>query len=564
MFMRRVIFLGLLLLAAAGCTVPSTGRRMTSPSLTPPQPVDQADVVELWAVPPAAINWDEDPGPDGVRGQILLYSNRNAGAETVLVKGTLECLMYEGRVPRDGLPTARPQRTWTFTSQELATRQVRGMVGWGYAVQLGWGRQVPTSSSVTFAVRYTPASGPTIWSAPIVIAMPSRVRTAPVSSTIGQPPKPAALPREGELRLGRATRYPLKFRHELLDAHPPGEEHGITLLADVNNDGRLDVVIGCKKGEYNLFWYESPAWRRHDMAKAPGLDAGGAVLDVNGDGRPDIIAGQQLGGRELYWFECPADPTEPWPRHLIENRFQQYHDQAVGDVDGDGKPEIVFLSQQSGVLAYFKIPPDPKVEPWPKECCHVVATGLEGVEGLGVVDIDGDKKAEIIAGTAIYKRSASGEWQAEPLARGFKATRVAVADLDGDSRLEIVLAEGESNPGRLVWLKGPSWTPHRLRDDLFHPHTLQIADLNGDSLPDILVGEMGLGQNPNPRLIVYVNLGGGRFEENVISEGLPTHEAKVGDLKGDGRPAIVGKPYSPERQIDVWWNESGPLAPPAK
>ena len=563
--MTRCVLLSLLvLLAAAGCTVPSTGHRMTSPSLTPPQPVDQADVVELWAVPPAAINWDEDPGPDGIRGQILLYSNRNAGAETVLVKGTLECLMYEGRVPRDGLPTARPQRTWTFTSQELATRQVRSMVGWGYAAQLGWGRQVPASASVTFAVRYTPSAGPTIYSAPVVIAMPSLVRTGPVTTTLGPPPKPAETPRQGELKLTRTKRFPLKFRHELIDARPPGQEHDITLLADVNKDGRLDVIIGCKKGDYNLFWYENPTWQRHDMAEAPQLEAGGVVFDVNGDGRPDVIAGQQLGGRELYWFECPPDPTQLWPRHVIENRFEKYHDQAVGDVDGDGKPEIVFLSQVSGILAYYDLPPDPKVEPWPKECCHVVATGLQDVEGLLAIDIDGDKKTEILAGRSIYRRKASGEWEAEPFARGFKMTRLAAADLDGDSRLEIVLAEGESNPGRLVWLKGPAWTVHPLRDDLFHPHSLQIADLNGDGLPDILVGEMGLGENKNPRLFVYVNLGSGRFEENLISEGLGTHEAKVGDLKGDGRPSIVSKPYSPERQIDVWWNDSGPLSPPAK
>ena len=559
--MRRWGVLLLVVVAAAGCTQ-SGGRQVRSPSLTPPNPVDMADRVELWLVPAAAVNWDDDPAPDGVRAQVFLYQAQQP--ETVLVKGTLELLMYEGRVSRMGLADATPQRVWTFTPQELAACVVRGMVGWGYAVQLEWGRQAPTSAAVTFAVRYAPPTGPRIFSAPAVIAMPSLVRTGPVSSMIGPPAKPAGPPRQGDLKLTRTRRYPLKFRHDLLDARPPGSEHDIALLADVNNDGRLDVIIGCKKGEHNLFWYENPTWQRHDMASAPNLEAGGVVVDVNGDGRPDVVAGQQLGGKELYWFECPADPTQLWPRHLIENRFQKYHDQAVGDVDGDGKPEIVFLSQQSGVLAYYDIPPDPKVEPWPSACCRVVATGLQDVEGLIVIDIDGDKKAEIIAGTAIHKRSASGEWQAEPFAKGFRMTRVAAADLDGDSRLEIVLCEGESNPGRLVWLKGPSWTVHPLRDDLFHSHSLQIADLSGDGLPDILVGEMGLGQNKNPRLFVYVNLGSGRFEENLISEGIPTHEAKVGDLKGDGRPAIVGKSYAPERHIDVWWNESGPPAPPAK
>jgi hypothetical protein len=66
---------------------------------------------------------------------------------------------------------------------------------------------------------------------------------------------------------------------------------------------------------------------------------------------------------------------------------------------------------------------------------------------------------------------------------------------------------------------------------------------------------MGLGKNPDPKMMIYRNLGGGKFEEVIIQRGIPTHEAKVGDLTGDGRPDIVGKPYDPERHIDVWFNE---------
>ena len=45
----------------------------------------------------------------------------------------------------------------------------------------------------------------------------------------------------------------LSFRYELIDAEPPGSLHDITLIADVNNDGRNDIIIGCKEGEGNLF-----------------------------------------------------------------------------------------------------------------------------------------------------------------------------------------------------------------------------------------------------------------------------------------------------------------------
>jgi len=351
----------------------------------------------------------------------------------------------------------------------------------------------------------------------------------------------------------------LSFSHELIDPAPPGGLHDITLIVDVTGNGLNDIIIGGRNGEVNLFWYENPSWRRHEMAAAPRLEAGGLAIDITGNGRPDVVAGQQAPQNLLWWFECPEDPTQPWTRRVLENRFVNYHDQAAGDVDGDGEPEIIFAARNSGVVVYYDIPPDPRVSPWPPEYGHVMAEGLDKIEGLAVVDVDGDGRNEVLAGPHVLRPGARGErWQVEPVAPDFTMTRVAAADLDGDGRLEIVLCEGESDPGRLAWFCPPDWRRHVLRDDLFHPHSLAVTDFNGDGLPDIFVAEMGLGKNPNPRMFIYVNRGGGEFEEVLIQEGIPTHEAKADDLTGNGLPDIVGKPYAPEGRVDVWFNETRP------
>lgn len=352
----------------------------------------------------------------------------------------------------------------------------------------------------------------------------------------------------------------LEFRHELIDAEPPGCLHDVTLIADVNGDGRNDVVIGCRNGDANLFWYENPSWERHDMAAAPLLEAGGAVADITGNDRLDLVAGQQQPETELWWFECPEDPAGPWTRRVIENRFLNYHDQTFGDVDGDGESELVFPVRASGIVAYYDIPPDPTVSPWPPDYCHLIAEGYENIEGIAVADVDGDGRNEVLAGPYIFHpASGGGTWREEPVAPDFVMTRVIPFDLDGDGQLEIVLCEGESDPGRLAWFAPPDWRMTVLRDDLFHPHSLAVADFNGNGLPDIFVAEMGLGKNPDPRMFVYLNEGEGSFREVLIQEGIATHEAKVGDLTGNGLPDIVGKPYSrTDYQIDVWYNDTVP------
>lgn len=159
----------------------------------------------------------------------------------------------------------------------------------------------------------------------------------------------------------------------------------------------------------------------------------------------------------------------------------------VGDIAGNGEAELVVLSQKSRILAYYDIPPKPRVSPWPCQCCQIVAENFDA-EGLVVVDIDGDGVNEIVPGTTIFRPpSQKGQrWKREAFAEGFVKTRVAVSNLNQDGRLEIVLAEGESHPARLAWLSGVEWEPVMLRNDLFHPHSLAVADFNGDGLPDIV------------------------------------------------------------------------------
>jgi len=344
----------------------------------------------------------------------------------------------------------------------------------------------------------------------------------------------------------------LTFQHSLLDAHPPGQRNDICLPGDIDGDGLQDVVIGGYDGRDNVVWYRAPDWRRFTIGTAC-CEAGGVLVDLTGNGRLDLVVGNPYTGNELYWFECPDDPTQRWTRRVIENEFKKYHDQAVGDVDGDGRPELVFLSQIGKVLGCFRIPADPRVEPWPRDHRRILLEG-ETVEGLAVADVDGDGRQEIVAGGNVLKLT-GGEWQRTRFS-DFALPVVAAGDLLGDGRTCILLTEGEADRGRAAWFEPPDWTEHLLADDLFHPHSLGVADFDGDGRLDVFTAEMGLGKCDRPRLIVYRNLGGGRFEPHVIDDRHPTHHAKVIRLAGAHLPSIVGKSFHPTRQVDLWVNET--------
>ena len=381
-----------------------------------------------------------------------------------------------------------------------------------------------------------------------------------------------------------------RFRHETIDSAPPTTRLGICLTSDLTGNGRPDLIVGGAGPETKLFvgggrtklpnvsglkraaglagptlfWYENPGWKRHVIGNVPHLGVGCALGDIDGDGRVDVLAGQGIHYSGVYWFEQPADPRGTWTSHLITDGFEKYHDLAVGDVDDDGDPEVVGLSQRSGVVFYYDIPSNPTAGPWPDANCHVV-DGDSDAEGVWIGDIDGDGRTELVAGTDIYHRVDRDDWRSESFATGWDDVRVAVGDIDDDGVPEIVLAEGDSptygtHPGRVAWFdrQGDAWVSSVLASELFCPHSLQLADFTGDGRLDIYAAEMSLDENDDPCHYLFRNEGDGRFTRSVVAEGVETHEAKAVDLTGTGSTDIIGKSYTPDHHVDIWYNESGP------
>lgn len=361
----------------------------------------------------------------------------------------------------------------------------------------------------------------------------------------------------------------LAFKKTVIDADPAGYENDVLLVADFNGDGHEDFLVAGKfsrdawgmRTEGMVAWYEYPDWKRHVIGRGC-LEAGGVVADLTGNGLPDVVIGDCHVGKFLHWWRHPGpdgDPRQPWPVQPVTTAFERYHDQAFGDIDGDGRNELVVLSQNLRKLVYFKIPEDPTRPFWPMDHCHVIDEDV-AIEGLRIADLDGDGQNELLAGHLLYKPGPDPRkpWQRRALLPELKWARTAVGDLNGNGHLDIVLSEAENPGARLLWLEGPDFTRvHSLGEDFFHLHSLEVADFTGDGTLDIFTAEMHLGRNPHPRLFIFRNDGRGHFTRQSFDNPCGTHESKLIHLGGSPLPSILIKPYLPHNRIELWEN-TGP------
>jgi hypothetical protein len=312
-----------------------------------------------------------------------------------------------------------------------------------------------------------------------------------------------------------------KFHHHYIDRDLPGDSYGQTALVDLDGDGDLDLITGGKDKSKSVYWFEFQTperWVRHLLGTHHPSDVGGTAIDVNGDGAIDHVAGG-------VWYRNPGKPRETeFERIVFDPELTAVHDLVAADVDGDGRHDIVTMSDKNN-LRWYRIPADPR-ERWER---HDIATGVHAIP-FG-----------------------------NPRPPYPFATRCVIADINADGHNDLVLTENEIRAGKIAWLenrsggKGTDWIVHPLTaaDDAERGayHSLAVADFDKDGDLDIFTVEMEAipGARP-PRWFIWENVDGrgARFVERVIFDGnLGGHEAIVADVDHDGDLDICSKLWRP-------------------
>jgi hypothetical protein len=191
---------------------------------------------------------------------------------------------------------------------------------------------------------------------------------------------------------------------------------------------------------------------------------------------------------------------------------------ALGDIDGDGMVEVVTV-EPSGMFIAFEHDGTVKwsnIAAWPGGAAYSGAIAL--------ADIDQDGDVEIIAGNIVLDHLGTMLWQAPQPAGNWSAT--AVADLDGDGPMEIILGHAAYHHDGTEYYVAP-----------ISPGYPQVADLDGDSLPEILVTNInGIALLEHDGTVVYQDLrptGDPAVSQHWL------RPATIHDFDGDGQPEFA-------------------------
>jgi hypothetical protein len=316
-------------------------------------------------------------------------------------------------------------------------------------------------------------------------------------------------------------------------------------IGDVDGDGRNDVVYATSDNRLYLRRGASggtllPSTLLFDGSLT--CDLGDvAIADVDGDGRKDVVVGSERCGAQLLLQDASGAFTVDGRMSGLLGRVIR-----VADLNGDGRLDIagfdaydntVKISTQDAGGAFA--------------CCEVVAGDVPQIFlGLDVADVDGDGRIDLVAsgyaGITVMRQQPGGTFAAATLSGANPAPNglgVAVGDLDGDGRQEIFATGGyfgDSFSSNTLYAATPgggfalaSYLPTGTTGPAAH---VRLVDVDGDGRTDAVVahgdGSVGLYlQNADGTL--------GAEDPYPVAGSSASTALAVGDLTGDGRLDVI-------------------------
>lgn len=263
------------------------------------------------------------------------------------------------------------------------------------------------------------------------------------------------------------------------EAIPHSEDFAMWMFCmPMQIDGKrgVDLVVGSKGAGAAVGWYESPenprdlaAWKWHHMTDA-GWIMSIQAADLEHDGRADVLFSDRKGkGRGVWYLGVPREKliggVEDWPRTRIGRVDQEVMFLARGSIR-EGKPDDVVVAVRGGGLQWIRREPQ---RTWGAVEIPLPPNTGTG-KGVAIADVNLDGRSDLVftCENAGGKHGAMwleqtvddgvSEWRPHPVSgtkQGVKFDRIEMIDLDGDGDLDLLTCEERDNLG-VIWYENPT------------------------------------------------------------------------------------------------------------
>ena len=315
---------------------------------------------------------------------------------------------------------------------------------------------------------------------------------------------------------------------------------------DFNGDGKLDVLVA-NSGSNTVSYLAGNG----DGTYAPKQDltVGGTPVaistgDINHDGKLDFVVANNSGSFSVLL----GNGNGTFQTSSITGGLSSAlpNSIALGDVNNDGKLDLVSIISGSGVTDIWTQLGNGDGT-FQSRTRQVAAGGAEA-QSVILADVNGDGKLDAIVadgqvdnGVNILLGNGDGTYQTRTgIATQSQPVALSTGDINHDGKLDLVVADAGANRisvflgnGNGTFQAETTWSTQS------HPVDVKLVDINEDGNLDLVFVDSGA-----DRISTRLGNGDGTFQsELTYATGASPYALAVGDLNSDGRPDLIAANY---------------------